>query len=255
MSSAVKFQHVGKTFRSPKTGQAIRVLEQINLHVDSGELVALVGPSGCGKSTLLNIVAGLEDCTEGTITFDHPRKDICLSVVFQQPRLVEWLTAAENIALVLEATVHDAKERLHIAMELLDKVQLSAHANTWPQFLSGGQRQRVAIARAFATHPDVLLLDEPFSALDEFTARHLRNLVQRLWSESGSKQKPTGLLVTHNLMEAAFLADRIVVLGGTPAHSLQMVEVDLKRPRELDSREIFEVHRRITMELERSIHS
>lgn len=255
MSSAVKFQHVGKTFRSPKSGQAIRVLENINLHVNSGELVALVGPSGCGKSTLLNIVAGLESCSKGSITFDRPRKKIRLSVVFQQPRLVEWLTAAENIALVLEASVPDAKERLHIAIELLDEVQLSAHANTWPQYLSGGQRQRVAIARAFAIHPDVLLLDEPFSALDEFTARHLRNLVQRLWSERGSKEKPTGLLVTHNLMEAAFLADRIVVLGGTPAHALQMVEVDLTRPRELDSREIFEVHRQITMELERSIHT
>lgn len=231
------------------------MLEHINLQVNAGELVALVGPSGCGKSTLLNMVAGLEPCTEGSISFDRARSDMRLSVVFQQPRLVEWLTATENIALVLEATVADAKERLHIAMDLLEKVQLSAHANTWPQFLSGGQRQRVAIARAFAMHPDVLLLDEPFSALDEFTARHLRDLVQRLWSEGGDKRKPTGLLVTHNLMEAAFLADRIVVLGGAPARVLQMVDVDLARPRELDSSEIFEVQRRIAKELERSVYT
>ena len=255
MSSSVHFQNVSKTFLAPKTGHPIRVLDQINLHVNVGELVALVGPSGCGKSTLLNMVAGLESCTEGSITFDRARPAVRLSVVFQQPRLVEWLSAAENITLVLEASVPDPKERLHIAMDLLGKVQLSNHAHTWPQFLSGGQRQRVAIARAFAMHPDVLLLDEPFSALDEFTARHLRDLVQRLWLEDTGKQKPTGLLVTHNLMEAAFLADRIVVLGGTPARMLETVDIDLTRPRELDSPQIFEVHRRISKELEQSIHA
>lgn len=253
MSSSVHFHNVGKTFQDAKTGRPIPVLEQLNLDVRAGELVALVGPSGCGKSTVLNMVAGLEPCTQGRLQFARPRADIKLGVVFQQPRLAEWLTAAENIELVLEKTEPDLARRIDIAHELLDRVQLAQHANTWPQFLSGGQRQRIAIARAFAVHPDVLLLDEPFSALDEFTARHLRDLVQRLWSEGSEGPKPTGILVTHNLMEAAFLADRIVILGGKPARALRIVEVDLPRPRDLDNSKIFEIHRQISAELENSI--
>ena len=243
MSSAISLEQVDKAYRSGSDPERM-VLHNINLQIRKGELLALVGPSGCGKSTLLNLIAGLDHASRGQVRFDKTAADMVLSVVFQQPRLLDWLSAKDNISLVLEGHKKPASERERLVESVLRKVELTDHGDMYPQRLSGGQRQRVAIARAFAVAPDVLLLDEPFSALDELTARRLRQLLQSLWLDD-TRPRPTGVLVTHNMLEAAFLADRIAVLGGTPASVLDIVEVDLPRPRHPDDPGLFECHRKV----------
>ncbi|WP_020205566.1 ABC transporter ATP-binding protein, partial [Cupriavidus sp. WS] len=182
MSSDIRIEGVAKRFAPRGTDAARTILSKVDLTVRAGELVALVGPSGCGKSTLLNLIAGLDRPSQGRVAFergggtDKGRDAISLSVVFQQPRLLDWLSVEENIDIVFEGRDVDAAERPRVVRELLRKVELSEHGRAYPQFLSGGQKQRVSIARAFALRPDVLLLDEPFSALDELTARRLRSL-------------------------------------------------------------------------------
>ncbi len=244
MSSDIVLRHVRKSFEARGAGQPKTVFDDLTLTVRAGELVALVGPSGCGKSTLLSLVAGLDEPSQGDIRFERRREDIDLSVVFQQPRLVDWLTVEDNVSLVFERDRRPPGDARAVARNLLAKVQLHEHAASYPQFLSGGQKQRVAIARAFAIQPDVLLLDEPFSALDELTARRLRLLLQDLWLDD-ARPRPTGILVTHNMMEAALLADRIFVMGGHPAHFTAVIDVDLPRPRDPDDPALFAVHREV----------
>lgn len=244
MSSDIRIEGVAKRFPGRVMESARAVLGNIDLTVRAGELVALVGPSGCGKSTLLGLVAGLDRPTVGAIAFDRSTTSIDLGVVFQQPRLLDWLSVADNIDIVFEGRDVGATQRAKIVEDLLRKVELTDHGRSYPQFLSGGQKQRVSIARAFAIQPDVLLLDEPFSALDELTARRLRSLLQQLWLDPGGS-RPTGLLVTHNMLEAAFLADRIVVLGGSPATIQHIIDVQVPRPRHPDDPALFEVHRRV----------
>ncbi|MGI4815664.1 MAG: ABC transporter ATP-binding protein [Janthinobacterium lividum] len=271
MSSDIIIERLGKTFNSTGRAPAVRIFDGLNLHIEAGQLIALVGPSGCGKSTLLNLIAGLEKPSHGEIRFD-PRADLQaeaaragagisarerlpvktetdLSVVFQQPRLLDWLTVEENVAIAFDRAGKVSGERARITQELLTKVGLAQHAKTYPQFLSGGQKQRVAIARAFAVHPDVLLLDEPFSALDELTARRLRLLLQDMWI-SEEAQRPTGVLVTHNMLEAAFLSDRIYVIGRQSGQFTATIDVDLPRPRNPDDPALFEIHRRTMQALD-----
>jgi ABC-type nitrate/sulfonate/bicarbonate transport system ATPase subunit len=246
MSSAIHISDLRKRYESApgKGSVAATVFDGLSLHIRDGELIALVGPSGCGKSTLLNLIADLEQPSRGEIEFDRPQTDIALSVVFQQPRLIDWLSVEQNVSIVFERDGLAAAAGKAQALELLGKVGLRDHAASFPQTLSGGQKQRVAIARAFAIHPDVLLLDEPFSALDELTARRLRLLLQSLWLEE-AQHRPTGILVTHNMLEAALLADRIYVLDGKPAKFTAVIDVDLPRPRDPDDPALFEIHRRI----------
>jgi NitT/TauT family transport system ATP-binding protein len=206
------------------------VLEGFSLAIEPGELVALVGASGTGKTTLLNLVAGLLEPDAGAVHGQARR----LGYVFQQPRLLEWLTVERNVALVSDR-----------ARELLAAVGLAEYADRYPSALSGGQRQRVSVARAFAVEPDVLLLDEPFSALDELTARRLRLLLGELWAAS----PVTGLLVTHNAMEAVVLADRVVTLAGRPARVIGDRRIDAARPRSPEDPELFELAREIVAEL------
>jgi NitT/TauT family transport system ATP-binding protein len=248
MSSNIQLR--GITKRYPPLGSAAEraVLTQLDLDIRAGELLALVGPSGCGKSTLLNLIAGLDLPTQGDVRFDRPFQGINLGVVFQQPRLLDWLSVAENIGIVL-AGRGSKDDVARTVRQLLQRVELPEHAQAYPQFLSGGQRQRVSIARAFAVQPDVLLLDEPFSALDELTARRLRQLLQAMWL-SGEGPRPTGVLVTHNMLEAAFLADRIAVMGGSPAEIVRIIEVDVPRPRDPDDPALFEVHRQVMQALQ-----
>lgn len=247
MSSNIRLRGIAK--RYPPLGSAGErtVLTQLDLDIRAGELLALVGPSGCGKSTLLNLIAGLDLPSRGAVTFDRPFEGIKLGVVFQQPRLLDWLSVAENIGIVLSGQSREDAARA--VRQLLQRVELPDHAQVFPQFLSGGQRQRVSIARAFAVQPDVLLLDEPFSALDELTARRLRQLLQAMWL-SGEGPRPTGVLVTHNMLEAAFLADRIAVMGGSPAEIVRIIEVDVPRPRDPDDPALFEVHRQVMQALQ-----
>ncbi len=251
MSSDIVIESLRKSYAGKGRGSArTTIFESLDMRIAAGELVALVGPSGCGKSTLLNLVAGLDDADRGRISFVGNDADTNLSVVFQQPRLIDWLTVEENIAMVFERHGRlPVQPQAQIIQDLLRKVGLTTHAKTYPQFLSGGQKQRVAIARAFAIDPDILLLDEPFSALDELTARRLRMLLQELWI-SNPERRPTGILVTHNMLEAAFLADRIYVMGGHPAHFTTVIDVEVPRPRLPESPEVFDIHRRIMAALD-----
>ncbi|MGY2050099.1 ABC transporter ATP-binding protein [Methylobacterium sp. JK268] len=204
-------------------------LRDISLTVRAAEIVALVGGSGCGKTTLLRLVAGLDVPSAGRIGLDgeaiagpHPG----VGIVFQEPRLLPWLTAAENVGFGLAALTR-AERRARVA-HALDRVGLAEHAGRWPRELSGGQQQRVAIARAFVAAPKVLLLDEPFSALDAFTRADLHRHLLALWEES----RPTVLLVTHDVAEAVALADRAVVLRPKPGRIDDEVPLPLSRPRQ-----------------------
>jgi NitT/TauT family transport system ATP-binding protein len=235
--TSIRFSHISKSHLRTGAAERDRILNDFQLDVRPGELVALVGPSGVGKTTLLHIAAGLERPDAGTVEIDHGDRPARLGMVFQQPRLLEWLSVARNVELAMRA----AGRRNPETAEILRSVGLEDYAQSFPLTLSGGQRQRVAIARAFAIEPDLLLLDEPFSALDELTARRLRLLVQELWLAKGT----TGLLVTHNMLEAAFLADRVVVLSGRPARARQIVEIDLPRPRQPEDPRLFALHKKL----------
>lgn len=241
MSAGIRFKQVSKAYPGAAGEPGRKVLEQFSYDIAAGSLVAFVGASGVGKSTLLHLLAQLDSPDHGSIewptgTADTPR----LGVAFQQPRLLDWLSVRQNIALVLPNA-----EDGPLVDELLAAVGLSEHANAYPQTLSGGQRQRVSLARAFAVSPSILLLDEPFSALDELTARRLRLLLQDLWTS----RSPTGVLVTHNMQEAVFLADKVVILKGRPAYIAEVVDIDIPKPRNPEDPALFSFYRSIMQSL------
>ncbi|MBS7813663.1 ABC transporter ATP-binding protein [Roseococcus pinisoli] len=239
MSAApIVFSRVGKTYPGIGARPTETILRDFDLRIEAGELLALVGPSGIGKTTLLHMAAGLETSDTGAVQTGGDRR---LGMVFQQPRLLNWLSVVRNVELAAEAAGVSPRRGL----ELLTEVGLDGYQAAFPLGLSGGQRQRVALARAFSIDPEIVLLDEPFSAVDALTARRLRLLLQDLWLEN----PPTGLLVTHNTQEAAFLADRVIVLGGRPARVVEEIKVDLPRPRSPEDPALFEIHRRIMSRL------
>lgn len=218
----------------------VQALGGIDLTVQQGEIVALVGGSGCGKSTLLRLISGLDHATEGDVVVDgeiigapHP----LVGIVFQEPRLLPWLSVADNIAFGLGHL--GAAERAAKVADALERVGLAAYGPKWPRELSGGQSQRVALARALVTEPHVLLLDEPFSALDAFTRADLQDHLIGLWE----RYRPTLVLVTHDIEEALVLASRIVIMQPNPGRIAQSFEVALPRPRERHS-EVFDAEKR-----------
>ncbi|HZW75585.1 MAG TPA: ABC transporter ATP-binding protein, partial [Caldimonas sp.] len=208
--------HVGKTYPN-----GVRALDGVTLEVAPGEIVAIVGGSGCGKSTLLRAVSGLDRPTSGTVTLDgapitQPHEKI--GIVFQEPRLLPWLAVKDNVGFGLDGC--PAAERRERVIAALERVGLTEKARMWPRELSGGQAQRVAIARALVPRPEVLLLDEPFSALDAFTRVDLQDHLLDLWSDL----RPTLLLVTHDVDEAVVLADRIMVMRSRPGRMFDEIE-------------------------------
>jgi sulfonate transport system ATP-binding protein len=224
-------------------------LDRIDLAVGEHEAVALVGTSGCGKTTLLRIVSGLERATDGQLTLGGdavtgPRRDV--GVVFQEPRLMPWLTVRENVRLALLDLPRKAQDAL--IGELLQDVGLTDFGEALPHQLSGGMAQRVALARGLARKPSVLLLDEPFSALDSFTRVKLQDRLGALWE----KTRFTLLLVTHDLDEAVNLADRIVVMRGQPGRIYSEFAIDLPRPRRRATLELQTVKERVTVALDHS---
>jgi NitT/TauT family transport system ATP-binding protein len=225
--------------------QPLVALHGVNLSIKRGEFVCVVGASGCGKSTLLNILAGLERPTAGQFTVRGR-----VALMFQEPALLPWLTAAGNVELALKLRGIKRTERKAIAAGLLRQVHLGGFEKRLPHELSGGMKQRVALARALAQGADVLLMDEPFGALDAITRDLLHEQLETLWRRSGL----TILFVTHNAREAVRLGDRVVVFANRPGRVAHEVTIELPRPRSLDSPELAVIAGRITDRLKHEMH-
>lgn len=229
----IKSERVTKFFRDDHH-QPVIACEDISIDVKPQELVCIVGPSGCGKSTFLRIVAGLMHADSGIVSV---AQDTTLSMIFQNAALFPWLTVTENIAYGLAMQQLPTDEIAARVKTEITHMGLEAAANLHPKELSGGMKQRVGIARALAVRPDVLLLDEPFSALDAFTAERLRHDLLKLWH----KERWTMLMVTHLVEEAVQMADRIVVMSKRPGKVKAIVDVNLPRPRQLRSPAFFKI--------------
>lgn len=225
-SESITLRGVGRRFKGGPD-----VLEGIDLHVPGGQFLALLGPSGCGKSTLLRLIAKLDTETSGTLTSDAEGESH-KAFVFQDPTLLPFRTAQANVALPLELQAVPQEQRRQRALAALSRVGLEAAANKYPAELSGGMRMRVSLARALVTEPSLLLLDEPFAALDELTRNKLDDDLRALWLELGM----TVIFVTHSIAEALYLAERAVVLGGKPSRILLDHKVELPAERNQDVR-------------------
>src|SRR5215211_6259239 len=228
----------------------VHALDGVSLAVEPGEIVAVVGGSGCGKSTLLRVVSGLDNPTQGTVFLDGERimaPHEKIGIVFQEPRLLPWLSVADNVGFGLAD--RPAVERRERVAHALEKVGLAGYVGRWPRELSGGQQQRVAIARAFVAEPKVLLLDEPFSALDAFTRASLHEHLLGLWEEN----RPTVLLVTHDVQEAVTLADRAVIMQPKPGRIFDEQQLHLSRPRDKLSPAFESATRRVLSTLDQSL--
>jgi NitT/TauT family transport system ATP-binding protein len=233
---AVVLDHVSKVYGTQ--GDALHALDNVTLDVGEGEFVCLLGASGCGKSTLLNLVAGLDRPSAGRVDTGRNRT----TLMFQESALFPWLTARGNVELPLKLRKIPRARRRARADELLDLVNLGSFGDKLPHELSGGMRQRVALARALAQEADVLLMDEPFGALDAMTRDVLHDELERLWSET----RLSVMFVTHNVREAVRLGDRVVLLSSRPGRIVEEYPVDIPRPRRLDSTEVAERARLIT---------
>ncbi|MGO4369827.1 ABC transporter ATP-binding protein [Paenibacillus sp. MCAF20] len=238
-------QQLNKTFKAP-AGDVI-ALNQIELKVKQGEFITIIGPSGCGKSTLLKIVAGLDTHYDGTVLLNGKRIDgpsIEKGVIFQEPRLFPWLTVEKNIAANLSLKKPEVRKRVD---ELIELVRLKGFEKSYPRELSGGMAQRVAIARALLRNPDVLLLDEPFGALDAFTRSHMQEVLLDIWQ----KNRTTMLFVTHDLDEAVFLGERVVIMNPRPGHIRSILPIDLPFPRKRTGISFQELRTKVLSEFEK----
>ena len=229
--SAVEITNISKAFNLGSSNQ-VDALTDINLSIASGEFVSLIGPSGCGKSTLLRLIANLIEPTSGELVVNgksakQARLDQDYGMAFQQSGLFEWRTVAKNIELPLELKGWDKAKRQARATEMLELVKLSDFANHYPWQLSGGMQQRVAIARALAVHPSLLLMDEPFGALDEMTREHMQSELLSICRASGT----TVVFVTHSIPEAVYLSNRVVVMSPRPGRVTEIVDVSIEGER------------------------
>ncbi|RXZ80048.1 ABC transporter ATP-binding protein [Paenibacillaceae bacterium] len=241
----LEIKELDKTFHA--NGNEVQALQNINLDIKDGEFVTVIGPSGCGKSTLLRIIAGLDADYEGTALLSGEPiagPGIDKGFVFQEPRLFPWLTVEQNIA--ADQSLRNPKIREKV-QELISLVKLDGFEKSYPRELSGGMAQRVAIARALLRNPKVLLLDEPFGALDAFTRSHMQEALLDIWE----KNKTTMIFVTHDLDEAVVLANRIVILKPRPGEIRRIVKVDLPFPRKKASASFQEIRYKVLSEFER----
>ncbi|HLA45267.1 MAG TPA: ABC transporter ATP-binding protein [Aggregatilineales bacterium] len=241
--TVISIEGVEKKYRSAD-GTLVHALDNINLNIHEGEFISFIGPSGCGKSTLLRLVADLIPPSQGKLTINghsahEARRNREYGFVFQSATLYDWRTVIKNVQLPLEVMEYPRRERDRRAHEMLELVELTDFANHYPWQLSGGMQQRVSIARALAFEPQLLLMDEPFGALDEMTRERLNNELLQIWSNLPSM---TILFVTHNIAEAVYLSSRVVVMSPRPGRIKEIVDINLPRPRTaetLDTDEYF----------------
>ena len=224
-------KNVCMAYRTGK-GQSVTALQDVSFEIAKGEFISLLGPSGCGKTTLLRIIADLLTPTAGEISMcggtpEQARKKLKYGMVFQSPVLYDWRTVTENVRLPLQIMKLSRAEQDSRINQMLELVGLTDFADQYPRQLSGGMQQRVGIARALAIQPDILLMDEPFSALDEFTKEKLHDDLLRIWR----KTNKTIIFVTHNIAEAVYLSDRVFVLSPHPGRLTAVEEIELARPR------------------------
>lgn len=240
--AGITLQALSKVYWSRAYPEGLVALDNVSLAVADREFVCLLGPSGCGKTTVLNVLSGLDQQyigevrVAGKLLSRDGAQPFRIGYVFQEPRLLPWLTVQGNIDFALESSGIPRSEWRERQNAWLTRVGLIDFARAYPHELSGGMQQRTAIARAFAVDPELLLMDEPFSGLDELTARSMRELLLGLWQET----RKTVLFVTHNCFEACFVADRIVVLSPRPGRITQEINVELPRPRDYENPRLFE---------------
>jgi len=243
----IKIENVSMIFQDKKGGEPVTALKNVNLDIKEGEFISLLGPSGCGKTTLLRIIADLLQPSSGEVSVrGETTRDIRLQkkygIVFQNPVLYDWRTVRRNVCMPMELLGMKKPERTYQVTKMLDLVGLSEFGQNYPYELSGGMQQRVGIARALAINPEILLMDEPFSALDEFTREKLHIDLLKIWR----KTNKTVVFVTHNISEAVFLSDRVVVLSPHPGRVSAVIDINIPRPRDMESKQTPEFYEYIT---------
>ncbi|MDW5564045.1 MAG: ABC transporter ATP-binding protein [Methanomassiliicoccus sp.] len=244
----LQFENVSKAFIED-SGKGLLALRNVDLSVEDGEFLCIVGPSGCGKSTLLNLAAGFQRPSRGRVTLGgeevagpHPR----IGMVFQEQSLFPWLSVLDNVAFGLRSARLPKREARERAREMLKKVDLERFEKTRPSALSGGMRQKVAIARTLVLEPDILLLDEPFGALDEQGRKHMDLELLKLWEQGGR----TFMFITHNIEEAIALGGRIMLMGTNPGHIYREWRVGIPRPRDLFQEDVVGLRKEISCSLQ-----
>jgi NitT/TauT family transport system ATP-binding protein len=246
-AGGLEFVHLSKEFRS-RRGKSVLALQDVNVTIGDRKFVAVVGPSGCGKTTLLRLTAGLETPSSGHVQIHGSRVERSrrgVGIMFQTPVLLPWRSALKNVVLPADLTGHATADDYERAHELLNLVGLADFVDHYPRELSGGMQQRVALARALLSDPVVLLLDEPFGALDALTREELNLELMHVWDQ----RKKTAILITHSISEAIFLADTVVVMSSGPGRVKEVVEIPLPRPRIAEvryERDFAELDRHIT---------
>lgn len=242
--NSITIEHVTKKFELE--AENLEVLQDINLEIQEGEFISIVGASGCGKSTLLKMISGLDQATDGIVKVEGKvveKPSVDIGVIFQESRLFPWLTVEENIEFGIHEKMNK-KNRKQLIREYISLVELNGFEKAFPRQLSGGMQQRVSIARALINKPDILLLDEPFGALDAFNRMNMQNEILRIWET----EKKTMILVTHDIDEAIYLGNRVVVLSNRPGKIKTIIPVNLPRARSRTSDDFMAIRKKVYLE-------